>query len=86
MSRFTTHEREAAKLASIGYIALPAAIGSTAMAVLVALFTFFDSDAGVWLRYVVAVVSVVFLGSGVWLAKESWRPTKRRTPEWARRL
>ena len=39
MGRFTTHEREAAKLASIGYIALPAAIGATAMAALVALFT-----------------------------------------------
>ena len=81
MSRSTTPEREAAKLASIGYTALPAAIGATAMAVLVALFTFFDSDAGVWLLYLVAAVGVIFVGSGVWLVKELWWPTKRRTPE-----
>ena len=81
MSRFTTHEREAAKLASIGYIALPAAIGATAMAVLLALFTIFDSDAGVWLLYLVAAVSVIFVVSGVWLFKELWWPTKRRTPK-----
>ena len=86
MSRFTTHEREAAKLASTGYILLPAAIGATAMAALLALFTFFSRDTGLWLGYLVAAVAVLFVGSGVWMFKELWRPTERRTPEWARRL
>lgn len=85
MSRFTTHEREAAKLARAGYVCLPAAIACTALTTMFALWSAFGLVGNVWFGYVFLTLAATFLVAAGWTAKEFWRPSKRRTPEWARR-
>lgn len=86
MSRFTTHEREAAKLARAGYVFLPAAIACTALTTMFALWSAFGLVGNVWFGYVFLTLAATFLVAAGWTAKEFWRPSKRRAPEWARRL
>ena len=85
MSRFTTPERETAKLAQTGHVYLPAAIASTAGAALLALWTVFGLVANVWFGYLFLLLATVFMISACWTVKEFWWPTERRTPDWARR-
>ncbi len=85
MSRFTTHEREAAKFARAGYVFLSAAIACTAITTAFALGSIFGLVANAWFGYVFLTLAATFLLAGCWTAKEFWWPSRRRTPEWARR-
>jgi hypothetical protein len=86
MSRFTTHEREAASFARAGYVFLPTAISFTAVTTAFTLWSIFGLPANVWFGYLFLTLAAAFLVAAGWTVKESWWPSKSRTPEWARRL
>jgi MYXO-CTERM domain-containing protein len=73
MSRYTTAEREKAKLALYGPPALPAAIGCTAATAMLALWEFWGSPTNAWSGLVFLTLAAVVVGAGGWTAKEWWR-------------
>jgi hypothetical protein len=49
-------------------------------------FTTFGLVANVWFGYLLLTLAAIFLVAAGWTAKEFLSPSKRRAPEWARRL
>ena len=84
MSRFTTPERQKAKLAVNGPPMLPTAISATAGTAILGMWELWGLPTNVWFGYLVLLLSAVFAGAGGWAVKEWLRPSTRRMPAWMR--
>lgn len=68
----------------LGYIALPGAIGCASGFAILLVGKFAFPTHNEWVGFSVMVLAVVAMGSFVWFAKEWFKPSRRRTPEWLR--
>ena len=69
---------------TLGYMSLPAMLGSVCFGVLGLLLAFAPASPGWVYGYCVVAVALLLLGASVWTAKEYFKPTARRTPGWLR--
>jgi hypothetical protein len=84
MSRFTTPERERAKLAVYGPPMLPSAISLTACTAILGIWEVWGLPTNAWSGYLYLLIAAVFVGAGCWAAKEWLSPSTRRMPAWMR--
>lgn len=68
----------------LGYIALPGAIVCASMLAMLLLGKFAYPTSNEWVGFTVMLLFVVAAGSGAWMAKEWFKPSPRRTPDWLR--
>ena len=66
----------------LGYAALPAAIAAASMAAMLVMFRAAGSKPTAGLGYPIMFLAVVTVVSCTWMAKEYFRPSRRRTPDW----
>lgn len=66
----------------LGYISLPGAIASASSFAMLLLGKLAFATSNEWVGFSAMLLLVVAMGSFVWMAKEWFKPTERRTPEW----
>ena len=67
----------------LGFAALPGAIACACMAMSLLIGRLgWDSLDRPWVGVPALLLGLVGIASGVWMAKEFYRPTRRRTPRW----
>ena len=66
----------------LGYISLPGAIASTSLFAMLLLGKLAHPTSNEWVNFSVMLLLVVALCSGLWMAKEWFKPSRRRTPDW----
>ena len=66
----------------LGYISLPGAIASASSLAMVLLGKLAFATGNAWVGFSAMLLLVVALGSGLWMAKEWFKPSRRRTPDW----
>lgn len=69
----------------LGYIALPGLLGTAAAGLFFAVSLTIGGDPNPVQVLAILVLGVVFVVCAIWLAKEFYYPSKRRTPEWLER-
>lgn len=66
----------------LGYISLPGAIASASTFAMVLLGKLAFATSNEWVGFSAMLLLVVAVGSFVWMAKEWFKPSQRRTPDW----
>jgi hypothetical protein len=66
----------------LGYIALPSAIACASLFAILLLGKLAYPTSNEWVGLTVMLLFVVTAGSGAWMAKEWFKPSRRRTPDW----